>query len=205
MGVFENNKCLSINGGIIHLYSRLNKGISHDEEFKLIKKIAIIVRDYKITVSFKSIFNTDILATLNEAIKNNAVTKRTDKDGYVDIDDSKEIIIFKKNPRLFDRALNKAKGDKGLGLVEILKVIKSNYNNSEFIDVLHYYYGVYCNKHCKIKYSLDINNLTYFVSSLFGIDYNKSKKLIYAMKFNGSFDIMLTKYKDAFIYLGSVK
>ena len=37
MGVFENNKCLSINGGIIHIYSRLDKGISHDEELELIK------------------------------------------------------------------------------------------------------------------------------------------------------------------------
>ena len=112
MGVYENNKCLSIYGGIISTYSQGDKGISHEEELELVKKVAIIIRDYKITVSFESIVKTNILATLNEAIKNNVITKRTDKDGYVGYDFDKKVLRVKKNPRLFDSAIIKAKNNK---------------------------------------------------------------------------------------------
>ena len=99
-----------------------------------------------------------------------------------------------------------------------MKLIKTNYNNKEFINSLYEYYNNYCGQSFYQKYSIGVGDLKELISDLFNMDEDKAKKLIYAMKYNGNYDITVKRsaktYKGrrvgsyisgAFIYLGSVK
>lgn len=220
MKTLENRKCISEKGLLLSAYSekeiyKVNE-LSNDAQLELSKVIGMIVKDYKITVSLESIRKQglDILSTLDEAIQSGVIKKRTNQNGYVGIDYAKDMIVFMENPKLFDVAINKSKGNKGLAIVEILKTIKKNYNDEKFIKTLFNYYDVNCGQNFAIKYTVDVDNLALLISNLFDMEYKKAKKIIYAMKHQGHYDISVKRrakrYKgsyisDVFIYLGSVK
>jgi len=220
MRTIEERYCISQTGVVLSTYSEKEKfalsELTTETHRELLKVVAMIVRDYKVTVSLDTIRREgiNILNIFDEAIQQGTIKERTNTDGYVTTDYSKNALVFVSNPRLFDNIIKRNGKNKGQVIVDVLRLIKRNINNVEFIKTLNDYYNMNIGKSYSIKYSVDVQDLKVLISHLLGVEVKQASKIIYAMKHKGNYDIsvkrMAKRYKgsfisDVFIYLGSVK